>query len=222
MREARRWLKKFVRNPETMAKSSWNGDQRASNDITIDGKLSEIHREEQFLYIFHEVGGRGDLSKIYSGLNLWSLHPNMSHQFPLSQMHCYWKRHLCFSTAWNKRHNTKWRRKKKNHRRRNVCQMETLWKEKFHVQVPGSLNETDFNSESAIPGERQLVPFARRSPWSFCYDDEAFPGGQGVVISHPPHSPDLAPADLLPFLKMKTSLKGRIIQDTGRHQTKLH
>ena len=108
------------------------------------------------------------------------------------------------------------------HRRPNVCHMETLWKEKFHVQVPGSLNETDFDSESVIPGERQLVPFARRSPWSFCYDDKAFSGGQGVVISHPPHSPDLAPPDLLPFLKVKTSLKWSWIRDTGRHQTKLH
>jgi hypothetical protein len=30
-----------------------------------------------------------------------------------------------------------------------------------------------------------------------------------AVISHPPHSPDLAPCDFFLFLKMKLTLKGR-------------
>jgi hypothetical protein len=42
----------------------------------------------------------------------------------------------------------------------------------------------------------------------------------GVVISQPPYSPDLAQADLLLFLEVKTSFKGSIMQDTGGHQAK--
>jgi len=35
---------------------------------------------------------------------------------------------------------------------------------------------------------------------------------QTFVVPHPPHSPDLAPADFLLFPKLKTTLKGRRFQ----------
>jgi len=35
---------------------------------------------------------------------------------------------------------------------------------------------------------------------------------QTFVVPHPPHSPDLPPADFFPFPKLKTTLKGRRFQ----------
>ena len=170
---------------------------------------------------FHKVGGK-DLIEISSSLKLWNLHPNMSHQFILSQVHCYWRWALCFSTTWKQIDLTRRgeRKKKKTPTPKCVPEGNTVNRE---IPRTGTrkYNETDFDSEAAIPGERQLVPFAWRSPCSFCHYD-VFPWEWRVVISHPPHSLDLAPADLLMFLTVKTSLKESRIQDTGKHQAKGH
>jgi len=41
---------------------------------------------------------------------------------------------------------------------------------------------------------------------------------QTLVVSHPPYSPDLAPADFFLFPKLKTTLKGRRFQIIGEIQ----
>jgi len=116
-------------------------------------------------FLFHEVAGK-DLSDISSNLNLRSLHPNMSHQFALllemSPVFQYDLKQIYVTQRGQKITDAQ------------MCARNTVNREIPRTGT-GKFNETDFDNAASIPGERELVPFARRSPCSFCHDDEASP-----------------------------------------------